>query len=481
MTGLRCPNCGFYNLSARSKCARCGKPLPEIGAEPKPADLFEPEKAEATGSESLPKKDPAAAAEPTTTVTTPQPAAPEPPAQAEAGIFTGSGSFPKKEAAPKEMPPEMEAEIFFTEETPKEPPAASASGSMPKMKPIGANESGSIITAEIVNETTAARTGNDNTPTEYDPASQPPAELPDEKPASIIPEVPSFDDSAASKIGTEAELGELSEFFKDAKRKPPAPERVKPAPKPAPKTVSRPTPPPRQERLVPPPPPEPEEISVSKLKPEPLDESSGLKAEADPVTEPSKIKLQEEPAGAEDSISRIKIQKGADASQSDFNANFAEPVLDFGTGSDSQQSESDSAVSRPFEAGSGKIILAGVVDLAVYFVIAGVTVMAGSWASGQGAGLGVTSAASVPVGIAILFVLWFYQVFFLSVLGQTPGQMAAGIEVLDKSGRRPSVPQASVRASVHLLCLIPFGLGFVPTLLGSSLPDKFAQTKIVKW
>ena len=284
-----------------------------------------------------------------------------------------------------------------------------------------------------------------------------------------------------AKLGARPSSERLSEFFKDAKRKPPESEQVKSAPKPTPKTVSRPVSPPRQERLVPPPRPEPEEISVSKLKPEPRDELSGVKIEAKPVAEPSKVNLQDAPAGAEDSTSRIKIQKGADASQSDFNPDFAEPVLDFGTDSDSRPSDSDSAVSHPFEAGSGKIILAGVVDLVIYLVIADVTAMAGSWASGQGAGLGATGAASVPVAIAILFVIWFYQVFFLSVLGQTPGQMMAGIEVLDKSGRRPSVPQASVRASVHLLCLIPFGLGFIPTLLGSSLPDKFAQTKIVKW
>ena len=99
MTGLRCPNCGFYNLSARTKCARCGKPLPDITEQPQSQNLFEEKPDEASASDSMPA---GRAGFP----------APVPPASSP-GCARGSGI-----AAPR-----------------RKPGPATGSGSMPKMSP----------------------------------------------------------------------------------------------------------------------------------------------------------------------------------------------------------------------------------------------------------------------------------------------------------------------------------------------------------
>ena len=448
------------------------------------------------------------------------------------------------------------------------------SGSLPKAEPVGAAGSGSAITAEIISEgTDASKAAAPMEPAgeEFDLAKlteEEPAPQPDEKPAAL--EVPSFDDSAAGKLGTEAELGELSQFFKDAKR-PSAPEPAKAAPAPSvPRPEAKPTPPPA---APPRPEPKPAAVSAPIYQPKPVSEPiAGPKTEAKPVPPPApKPEIKPQPApppppsapkpeappppqaeearpvfnavpvevrgwpkdpeaapvkeaqkptpvdvkgwpeekaessssggfavedasgsgsvpagkASEESISQITVKPGDTTSKSEFNPNFAEQVLDFGAeSSGSGRSKSDSAVTRPVAAGIVRAAGAGLIDLAIYFVIAAAFGLAGIWASAislGGASGSDLAGFIVPVAIVVLLVVWFYQVFFLSVLGQTPGQMFADIEVLDRFNKRPGISKAAVRALIYILCLLPIGLGFIPTLLGASIPDKAAGTKLAYW
>ena len=263
--------------------------------------------------------------------------------------------------------------------------------------------------------------------------------LPPPKPAT--PEVPSFDDSAASKVGTEAELGELSEFFKDAKKKPAAPSRL------------------RQSLLLLLPQGQPDRL-LRRLRRQnrcsgrktcqagrsPAS-SAGAAGPIDFSTDESSGSASASRSGkvetAEDSVSQIKIKSVDTSHPSEFNPNFKQPVFpDFGSGSSGEveKSESDSAISRPLEADKSRIIIGGIADLVIYALIAALFVATGSLA---GATTFKAGASFIfPLAIVILAVVWFYQVFFIAVLGQTPGQMIAGIEVLDKSGHRISIAKA---------------------------------------
>ena len=271
---------------------------------------------------------------------------------------------------------------------------------------------------------------------------------------------------------------------------------AKPTPAPAPKPEMRlaPIPTPAANAAKPAAPPPQASATKPVFKPMPVEDSSEgwpeVKAETSSsggfgVEEASASKSIPEPGESEASISQIRIKQGETTSRSEFNPDFAEQVLDFGAeSSDAGKSRSDSAVTHPVAAGCVKMFGAGLIDLSLYFVIATAFGLAGLWAGA----ISLTEAAPseiagfvVPVAIAVLLVVWFYQVFFLSVLGQTPGGMIIGIEVLDKSDKRPSISRAGIRGLVYLLCLLPAGLGFIPTLLGASIPDKAADTKLVHW
>lgn len=348
MTGMRCPNCGFYNLSARSKCARCGKPLPELdsGSE----NLFDQETGEQTSEGSGSIK--------------------------EAEIVSTSEA--RMDTEPKEFEPELTAGE-------KAPP-------------------------------------------------KPAPEVPSFDESKSVKELPSFDDSAVSKMSAESELGALSQFFKSVKKK------VEPE-------VSR----------------EPvEEISFA-----------GEKSKEEPVSE-------------EASLSQIEI-KPEPSTGSDFKPGFEEPLFpEFGASvSKAEKSESESAISSPFEPSLVRIILAGLIDFIFYLIISSGFIFMGKWASG----LDFSSLSNseifhlflIPIGIMVAMVIWLYQVFFLAVLGQTPGGMVLGIEVVDQKSMRMSLGKAWLRAIIYIICLIPLGIGFLPSLWGRSWLDKIARTKLVSW
>jgi len=348
MTGMRCPNCGFYNLSARSKCARCGKPLPELesGAE----NLFDQKLGEETGEGSGSIK--------------------------EAEIVSTSSA--RMDTEPKEFEPELTAGG-------KEPP-----------KPV--------------------------------------PEVPSFDESKSVKELPSFDDSAVSKLSAESELGALSQFFKSVKKK---------------------------------------------VEPEVIKEP---KEEINFAGEQSK----QEPVSEEASLSQIEIKAEA-STGSDFKPGFEEPLFpEFGASvSKAEKSETESAVSSPFEPTWGRRAMAGLIDFIIYLIISLGFIFIGKWASG----LDFSSLSNweifrlflIPIGIMVVLVIWFYQVFFLAVLGQTPGGMVLGIEVVDQKSMKMSLGKAWLRAILYIICLLPLGMGFLPSLWGRSWLDKIVKTKLVSW
>ncbi len=330
MPGIKCPNCGFHNLTPRDRCIRCGKPL-EIVEEPTPS-LFD-EESEAS----------------------------------------------------------MES-------------SASASVEEP------------------------SQVDTDFTPREFEPEIST-SQAPD-KETEEVPEVPSFDESAQSRLGTETELSELSRFFKK----------------------------------------EPEQV--------PEEETFEEKSE-----EASRVEIEKEPSIEEASLSRIEIEP---STESDFQPEFGKPIFpDFTQEEGEASTTSESAVSAPEVVSRSPKIIGGMIDFGLYLVFYLILVGAGRWALGLDfAQLGFKELLLeffLPLYGFLLLLVWFYQFFFISVLGQSISGMLLGVEVLDKSGSRPSPLRAGLRALVYVLCLAPAGLGFIPELVGKSLPDLLAGTRTVRW
>lgn len=445
MTGLRCPNCGFYNLSVRAKCARCGKPLPELTAEQKEIPFDEasesgevsiispseeakkvetsdkkvqevkgsdeegasvrweipkPEASSLLRDEKFPSRKPLESTE--SGVKTKPSLEPEIMVQVEESRDTQSGSI-------------LEAEIISSSQelSPADTASKEDKISLEKISEQGIESRvGSVLTGEVILD----RTQDSGTSS---------------REKSSEPELPSFDESVATKVEISAELGELSSFFQGIKKKP--------------------------------------EVQ-----------------ESEAGDDMSQVRLKEE-AGTEESLSQIGIVK-EETSGPSFKPDFDKPLFSqFGEESEEKQAieSSESAVSAPSVPGRTRFLLGGVIDLLVYLLIGFLFILAGEWASGSRfwvlrSSEGFWSIIGLIL-LALLSVIWFYQVFFLSVLGQTLGGLVFRLEVLDFSGNRPRVLRAALRALVYLLCLVPLGLGFVPAILGNSLPDKIARTRLVRW
>ncbi len=438
---MRCPHCGFFNLTARAKCARCGKSLPEIPAGQK--DMFPEDETTGSGSvlpadlisqtgESLKPKEEmkkvslleeaekAEAGEETPVVVRTEeiallPDAPEKPEMIEAEPLPLPPSPEPAEEFSSYKPVILEEEV-----APRPGPASKPTAPVRKKsffeREFGegsGSKSGSIIEGEVITQATGI-SKEAPVPIEYEP------------------ELPSFDEAAASKSRPRADLGDLSNFFKGEKK-----------------------------------------------TPEPVQE--------EPAAEGSELRLNKESEESEESLSRIGIEK-EEGNGASFKPDFEEPRFpQFGADSaeSSAAESSESAVASPAIPGKSRIVFAGMFDLLIYMGIAALFGLAGQWASGIPFSSLSLSEQVWPFGILILAalsaVVWFYQLFFIAVLGQTLGGMMMKVEILEPSGNRPRILKASLRALIYVLCLIPFGLGFLPTVLSNSLPDLVARTKAVRW
>ena len=175
MTGLRCPNCGFYNLSARAKCARCGKSLPELP--PDQRNSFPEDEASASGS-----------------------------------AITGEVITQTTRVSP---------------EVPGEAPAAPAKELEPEA--VNGSETGAVLEPEPAPAAEAQDLPEPEILPEPEPAPEEPLVSQDATvPTEYVTEVPSFDQSGSSKLEADREAGDLSSFFKDVKQKP-EPVREEPA------------------------------------------------------------------------------------------------------------------------------------------------------------------------------------------------------------------------------------------------------------
>jgi uncharacterized RDD family membrane protein YckC len=84
--------------------------------------------------------------------------------------------------------------------------------------------------------------------------------------------------------------------------------------------------------------------------------------------------------------------------------------------------------------------------------------------------------------------LWFiwagaYFSFFWNVTGQTPGNRVLGIRVVSADGAELGGIQSLVRYGGLVLCVLSFGIGFVPVLVDNrrrGLHDMLAGT-VVQW
>ncbi|HUG36733.1 MAG TPA: RDD family protein [Candidatus Limnocylindrales bacterium] len=84
------------------------------------------------------------------------------------------------------------------------------------------------------------------------------------------------------------------------------------------------------------------------------------------------------------------------------------------------------------------------------------------------------------LGIAVRLVV---QVVFVGGCGQTPGQMAMGIGVVDAAGQVPGYGRAARRWSGGMLSMLTLGLVSLPFMFGRDrrgLADRVAGTRVVR-
>jgi uncharacterized RDD family membrane protein YckC len=95
---------------------------------------------------------------------------------------------------------------------------------------------------------------------------------------------------------------------------------------------------------------------------------------------------------------------------------------------------------------------------------------------------GFNVGAILAGGLA--WTLWagVYFIAFWTFTGQTPGDRLMGIRVIGPEGQI-SIVRATRRYIGLVLCLLPFGAGFIPVLFDDrrrGLHDRFADT-VVRW
>ena len=87
----------------------------------------------------------------------------------------------------------------------------------------------------------------------------------------------------------------------------------------------------------------------------------------------------------------------------------------------------------------------------------------------------------VPMAAFLILLVAGYQIAFTTAGGQTIGKMAVGIRVVAENGTIDG-SLAIRRTFAAILSLLPFGLGFLPALIGSdrrALHDRLTGTRVV--
>lgn len=94
----------------------------------------------------------------------------------------------------------------------------------------------------------------------------------------------------------------------------------------------------------------------------------------------------------------------------------------------------------------------------------------------------------VPFFGFLLLVDAGYAIAFTAILGQTIGKMATGLKVVNtdealSAASHPNFGFSILRTAAYAASLLPFGLGFLPALVGGdrrALHDRLADTRVVR-
>ncbi len=271
-----------------------------------------------------------------------------------------------------------------------------------------------------------------------EPAPEPEVKKPEpEMEISDSGERPVLDEESLTYTGSDAELRDLSRFFKDAKRdQESSSEKVMPGDE-ADESISR----------VEIAPPGPSEESSDSFKP---DFSKPLL-----------------PGFGEESVSYGSA--GSDATDAEI---AVEPA----------QARKDA-----IPASLSTRALAGAADLLVYALIFSVLYMGAMWAGGLGrvefSPMQWLVKVIIPLGMMMIVIFLFSETFFVLTSGQTPGQMIFKIQTADENDVPLHSAQAIIRALIYLVLILPLGLGLLTILLGKDhrgAHEQFSGTKTLR-
>lgn len=139
---------------------------------------------------------------------------------------------------------------------------------------------------------------------------------------------------------------------------------------------------------------------------------------------------------------------------------------------DPSQAEVSGAGARLAAAAVDHLIL-GAIDLAVvYFTLRMAALTMADWQ--------VLPAAPLLAFLLLLKLSYFCA--FTAVGGQTIGKMAAHIRVVTNEGAPIDGARAVRRTIAGVISVVPFGLGFLPALVGAerrALHDRVARTRVI--
>jgi uncharacterized RDD family membrane protein YckC len=265
--------------------------------------------------------------------------------------------------------------------------------------------------------------------------------------------VPLFDEQSLTYTGSDAELREISRFFKEAKKK-------------------------EQEQL---------------------ESEASLERMADVKEETSQSRDQDE---TEASISRVEITppedfseaRAAEESSDSFKPDFRSSFLpEFDEDSFKGAADVKAAPGMPEarnESLSAAIYLramAGAVDLAIYAIIFTILYMGAAWAAHlDDASFTMIQwlvKVLIPLAMIMIVIFLFSETFFALTSGQTPGQMMFNLKTQAQHEKPLSFSQALIFALIYLILMLPLGLGLITIILGQEnrgAHEQLSGTKIIK-